>query len=76
MHKRENISEALQGEIISRSYRRIHFNLFSMDVELLSSKKFVLFKDEASVFHKTYFIKEKIEMFNKLRNFINEQKAR
>jgi len=47
-----------------------------MEVESISRKKyFVLFKNKASAFRKTYFIKEKTEVFDKLRDFINEQKA-
>lgn len=39
---------------------RIHSDLCSMEVESISGKKyFVLFKNEASAFRKTYFIKEK-----------------
>lgn len=53
---------------------RIHSDLCSMDVELLSGKKyFVLFKNETSALYQgLYFIKEKTEMFDKLRDFVNK----
>lgn len=55
---------------------RIHSDVCTMEVESISGKKyFVLFKDEASAFRKTYFIKEKTEVFDKLRDFVNEQRA-
>lgn len=55
---------------------RIYSDVCTMEVESISGKKyFVLFKSEASAFRKTYFIKKKTEVFDKLRDFVNKQRA-